>query len=158
MDSAESSDDDSLHGVAQQVSEAAEDLITAWNRATQTAVPRLSNLQREALSVAHRHPGINLTGLAERIGASPPAASRLCDRLEAAGLLKRRRTSANRREIELTLTSQGRDMLEVLSERRLGAIRRVLRGVPAAQRGALLAGLRAFSEAVAAAEDVVLEP
>ncbi|MER0449996.1 MarR family transcriptional regulator [Streptomyces sp. Edi4] len=158
MDRAGSSDSDSLHAVARQVSEAAEALVMAWNGAAQTAVPRLSALQLEALSVARRYPGINLTGLAERIGATSPAASRLCDRLEAAGLLDRRRTSANRREIELTLTASGREMLEVLSERRLTAISDILQRVTVAQRGALLAGLRAFTEAVEAEEAAVPEP
>ncbi|MFG3285613.1 MarR family winged helix-turn-helix transcriptional regulator [Streptomyces sp. NPDC048111] len=154
MDRAESSDDDSLHAVAQQVSEAAEALIIAWNGAAKSVVPRLSGLQLEALSAARRHPGINLTGLADRIGATPPAASRLCDRLEAAGLLARRRTSTNRREIELSLTSHGRDVLEAVSELRLAAIGKVLHRVPAAQRGSLLAGLRAFTEAAETAEGV----
>ncbi|GGY55624.1 hypothetical protein GCM10010326_57810 [Streptomyces xanthochromogenes] len=134
--------------LARQVSEAAEALIVTWNAAAQSAVPRLSSLQLEALLIARRSPGINLTGMAERIGAAPPAASRLCDRLEAAGLLERRRTSTNRREIELKLTPHGQHMLEALAERRLVAISQVLLQVPAAQGEALLVGLRAFTEAV----------
>ncbi|MFE4860742.1 MarR family transcriptional regulator [Streptomyces sp. NPDC056670] len=157
MDRAGSSDDDSVLALAQQVSEAAEALIVTWNAAAQGAVPRLSTLQLEALLIARRSPGINLTGLAERIGAAPPAASRLCDRLEAAGLLDRRRPSTNRREIELTLTPHGRHILEALAERRLAAINQVLLHVPAAQGEALLVGLRAFTEAVQDVEAVQAE-
>ncbi|PJN01451.1 MarR family transcriptional regulator [Streptomyces sp. CB01201] len=148
MDRAGSSRDDSARVLARQVSEAAEALIVTWTAVAQDAVPRLSTLQLEALLIVRRSPGINLTGLAERISATPPAASRLCDRLEAAGLLDRRRTSANRRAIELRLTSHGLRMLDTLSERRIDAIGRVLGEVPADQGEALLAGLRAFAEAV----------
>lgn len=148
MDRAGSSRDDSARVLARQVSEAAEALIVTWTAVAQDAVPRLSALQLEALLIVRRSPGINLTGLAERISATPPAASRLCDRLEAAGLLDRRRTSANRRAIELRLTSHGLRMLDTLSERRIDAIGRVLGEVPADQGEALLAGLRAFAEAV----------
>ncbi|MFE9534940.1 MarR family winged helix-turn-helix transcriptional regulator [Streptomyces sp. NPDC006691] len=138
--------------LAHRVSEAAEALIVTWNAAAQSASPRLSSLQLEALLIARRVPGINLTGLAERMGAAPPAASRLCDRLEAAGLLERRRTSTNRREVELLLTAHGQVILQTLSEHRAEAIGQILQHVPSAQAEALAVGLRAFTEAVEAAE------
>lgn len=152
MDRTES-DDDSLDAFARQVSEQAEALVTAWNEAERTAVPRLSSLQLQALLITYRTPGINLTGMAERVGAAPPTVSRLCDRLEAAGLLVRRRATTSRREIGLTLTAQGHEILAALAERRFLAVRRVLQQVPAAQREALLAGLRAFSEAAKPSND-----
>ncbi|MFE9559064.1 MarR family winged helix-turn-helix transcriptional regulator [Streptomyces sp. NPDC006703] len=139
--------DDSLDASARQVSESAEALVAAWSEAARTAVPRLSSLQLQALQITYRCPGINLTGMAEQVGAGPSAASRLCDRLEAAGLLLRRRATTSRREIGLTLTPHGREMLDILAERRFLAVRHVLERVPEAQREALVAGLRAFTEA-----------
>ncbi|MCT9089972.1 MarR family transcriptional regulator [Streptomyces sp. ASQP_92] len=129
------------------MSEQAEALVATWIEAERTAVPRLSGLQLQALLITYRSPGINLTGMAEQVGAAPPTVSRLCDRLEAAGLLVRHRATTSRREIGLTLTAHGYEMLAALTERRFLAVRRVLQHVPAAQREALLAGLRAFSEA-----------
>ncbi|WP_328310688.1 MarR family transcriptional regulator [Streptomyces sp. NBC_00442] len=152
MDRAGSSAD-SPDDLVQQVLEAAETLIVTWNEAAQGALPRLSSLQLQALTVARRSPGINLTGLAERVGAAPPTASRLCDRLEAAGLLERRRGTTSRREIGLILTPQGLAMLEDLAERRLAAINQVLRHVPVDQREALRSGLVAFAEATKRAAD-----
>ncbi|MEU1332605.1 MarR family transcriptional regulator [Streptomyces sp. NPDC005865] len=151
MDRAASSDE-SLNVLARQVSEHAEALVEVWSEAARAADPRLSSLQLQALLITHRCPGINLTGMAERVGAAPPTVSRLCDRLEAAGLLMRHRATTNRREIGLTLTARGREMLDALSERRFRAIRGVLQHVPAAQREALVAGLRSFTDATGAVD------
>ncbi|WP_455361344.1 MarR family winged helix-turn-helix transcriptional regulator [Streptomyces sp. SYSU K21746] len=139
--------EDPLHDVARQVAEAAEALMSTWAKAAQAALPRLSSLQSQALLIARRSPGINLTGLAAEVGAAPPTASRLCDRLEAAGLLRRERAPGNRREVGLTLTLHGHEMVDALFARRTAAICEVLSRVPAARRGELLAGLRAFAEA-----------
>lgn len=81
--------EDSLYDFARQVSEATDALVVTWHGAAQAAAPRLSTLQLQTLLIVHRYPGINLTSLAEHMGATPPAISRLCDRLEAAGLLGR---------------------------------------------------------------------
>ena len=153
MDRAGSADD-SLDAFARLVSENAEALVATWSEVVRTATPRLSGLQLQALLVVHRSPGINLTGMAEQVGAAPSAVSRLCDRLEAAGLLVRRRATTSRREIGLTLTPHGYEMLDALSERRFLAIRRVLQRVSPEQREALLGGLRAFTEATEPVNDV----
>ncbi|MFF1556174.1 MarR family winged helix-turn-helix transcriptional regulator [Streptomyces sp. NPDC058279] len=119
-----------------------------WGRAGQSTPPRLSNLQVRALVVVLRLPGINLTRLAEEIGTGAPATSRLCDRLEAAGLLKRRRLEDNRREIGLTLTLHGQEAINRLHDLRSEAAREVLGRMPSDQRQNLLDGLRAFAKAV----------
>lgn len=140
-------DDDPLHDVAVQVAEAAGAVVTTWQLAARTLSPRLSSLQLEALLIVRRCPGINLTGLAEEAGATAPAVSRLCDRLEAAGLLRRERAPTSRREIVLVLTPHGRELLESLFARRHALFGDVLRRMPAADRTALLTGLLAFSKA-----------
>ncbi|RCH67597.1 MarR family transcriptional regulator [Streptomyces sp. SDr-06] len=142
------SSDDPLDCCARQVAEAAEALVTTWTAAVQNVVPRLSVMQLEALRIVSQAPGLNLTSFADLVGATAPTASRLCDRLEAAGLLRRERAPANRREVGLSLTLQGQELWASISEQRSLAMRRVLQGVPAAQREALLAGLGAFAAAV----------
>ncbi|MFD3875831.1 MarR family winged helix-turn-helix transcriptional regulator [Streptomyces sp. NPDC058623] len=109
--------------------------------------PRLSSLQLRALTVIRRSPGINLTRLAEVTGTAVPATSRLCDRLEAGGLLNRGRNVENRREVGLILTPQGHESIAYLFSRRAAALREVLRAMPAERRHCLLVGLRAFTEA-----------
>ncbi|MEU3724048.1 MarR family transcriptional regulator [Streptomyces sp. NPDC031705] len=146
MDRAQPSHDP-LDEASREVVDAAEALVDCWNRAGQNSAPRLSALQVRALVAVRRVPGANLSRLAEMVGASVPAASRLCDRLEAAGFLRRDRAAADRREIGLSLTKDGADALLSLSERRAEDLRDVLQHMPDEERDALLAGLRAFTRA-----------
>lgn len=138
--------EDPLHDLSVQVSEAAEAVVDAWAQASHVASPRLSALQWEALLVTRRKPGINLTGLADEIGAAPPAVSRLCDRLEAAGLLRREPSRTSRREIGLALTVTGHELIDALLGRRYALFGEVLSRMPSAERTHLLTGLLAFSK------------
>ncbi|MFF1410734.1 MarR family winged helix-turn-helix transcriptional regulator [Streptomyces sp. NPDC058289] len=139
--------EDRLSATAREVAQAATGLVDLWDRTAQAASPRLSDLQLRALTATRRHPGINLTRLAEEVGARAPAASRLCDRLEAAGLLHRRRSEDDRREVGLVLTRHGHEAIDELHERRFQALRQVLGDMPPDRRRCLLEGLRAFTRA-----------
>ncbi|GAA2927289.1 MarR family transcriptional regulator [Streptomyces enissocaesilis] len=139
--------DDPLHDLAVQVAQAAEAVVSTWEQAARTMSPRLSALQLEALLIIRRSPGINLTGLAEDVGAAPSAVSRLCDRLEAAGLARRERAPVSRREVVLALTPQGQRLVDSLFARRHALFGDVLRRMPPADRPALLTALAAFSKA-----------
>ncbi|MET9803539.1 MarR family transcriptional regulator [Streptomyces sp. NPDC006368] len=151
--------EDPLYDFARAVAEAAEALVTTWAGAAQaTSPPRLSALQWQALLSVRRSPGINLTCLAEAAGAVVPAASRLCDRLEAAGLLRREQQPPNRREIGLFLTTPGHDAVNALVEQRSRAIHQVLTAVAPGQRAQLLAGLNAFAHAVTDSAERPEEP
>ncbi|MBT2493970.1 MarR family transcriptional regulator [Streptomyces sp. ISL-96] len=143
--------DDPLHDFAVQVAEAAEAVVVAWAQASHSASPRLSALQLEALLIARRSPGINLTGLADEVGAAPPAVSRLCDRLEAAGLLRREPAKTSRREIGLVLTLAGNELIDALFARRYALFGDILARMPPAEREHLRAGLLAFSKAARSA-------
>ncbi|MFE6133409.1 MarR family winged helix-turn-helix transcriptional regulator [Streptomyces sp. NPDC056437] len=136
-----------MQEVAAQVAEAAEALASIWVSTSRSASPRLSALQTQALLIARRLPGINLTGLADEIGAAPPNVSRLCDRLEAAGLLRRQAARNSRREIGLVLTPQGHELINTLLTRRQAAFGEVLSRMPTKQRTELVTGLQAFAEA-----------
>ncbi|MFF8607171.1 MarR family winged helix-turn-helix transcriptional regulator [Streptomyces sp. NPDC015346] len=136
-----------LHELSVQVAEAAEALVDAWTKASHAASPRLSALQWEALMIVRHKPGINLTRMAVEIGAAPPAVSRLCDRLEAAGLLRREPGRASRREIGLVLTVAGDDLIGALLARRYARFGEVLSRMPSAERTGLLSGLQAFTDA-----------
>lgn len=142
--------DDASGEFAAHVAEAAEAVVSSWTRASLGAPLRLPALQLEALLIVRRHPGMNLTGLAGEVGAAPPAVSRLCDRLEAAGLLRREPAPASRREIGLVLTAQGHGLIDALFARRYAIFRTVLSRMPKAEREELLAGLLAFSKAARA--------
>jgi DNA-binding MarR family transcriptional regulator len=77
----------------------------------------------------------------------PPTASRLCDRLEAAGLLERLLHPHRRREVQLVLTGRGRQVLNEVAARRSQALAAVLAAMEPGERAALSGGLRAFLSA-----------
>ncbi len=108
------------------------------------AALRLSPQQLRALRALQAAPGLNLTALAERLDTGLPTASRLCDRLEAAGLLERESHPRKRREVQLRPTAQGLRVLEDVAGRRVHALVAVLEAMEPAERLALARGLAAF--------------
>lgn len=90
---------------------------------------------------------LNLNALAEAMGINPSNASRSCDRLVAAGLLRRTESPLDRRNLVLELTEEGRGLTEVLIEHRREAIGVVLDRVPESRRRALVNAMRSFGQA-----------
>jgi len=62
--------------------------------------------------------GIGVRALATQEGVSAPAMSGYVDRLEAAGLVRRVRSSEDRRRVGLELTDEGRSVLRSARSRR----------------------------------------
>jgi DNA-binding MarR family transcriptional regulator len=122
-----------LVGVAAQSVTEVEDRVT---------VPQL----RVLVLVASRGT-MNLNTLAEAMGVHPSNASRACDRLVAGGLLRRRESSLDRRNLVLELTDEGRQLIEVLVEHRRAAIATVLERVPASRRRSVARALGTFGQA-----------
>ncbi|MFJ6797279.1 MarR family winged helix-turn-helix transcriptional regulator [Streptomyces sp. NPDC091268] len=133
----------------------AELLEILWCSNQDTAVGPVPPSQLRALTVIEQRAGINLRDLGEALGSAPPAVSRLCDRLEAAGLLERSRGRINRREVELTLSRRGSAVLAETRALRARKAAEVLRRMSPQDRHSLAEGLAAFREA--AASDVRLE-
>jgi DNA-binding MarR family transcriptional regulator len=124
---------------------AAESLIAIFEAAREQARTRLSSSQLQALLVVQADEGLNLRALADGMSIILSSASRLCDRLIAAGMLERGVSEVDRREISLTLTPYGREVLADLRSDRLRRLEVVLEKMAPASRGALLRGLREFT-------------
>jgi MarR family len=90
---------------------------------------------------------MTISALAAELGTLLSSASRLCDRLEAAGLISRDTDPADRRAVAVSLSRNGEAMFIQLRERRHAEFARVLREMPAAARQALIDGLTAFHTA-----------
>jgi DNA-binding MarR family transcriptional regulator len=101
----------------------------------------VSLVQLRALTVVDEVDGANLLQLSDGMGVTVSTASRLVDRLVAAGLVDRRPSEATRREIALTLTEQGRSLLSRYDELRLRELRRRLDQLPLRKRAAVVNGL-----------------
>ena len=117
-------------------------LIEASERAVEELVCAVPPAQIRALLIIDRAGSLNLSRLAEALGASASAASRLCDRIQAAGLLTRDRAAASRREIVLFPTESGRRLAEPVRRRRRTALGDMLGAMTPGGRDALAHGLR----------------
>ena len=74
--------------------------------------------QASLLWAIRSNPGIGVRELADREGVSPPAMTAYVDRLEAGGLVARRRSVRDRRRVELALTDRGLRILRSARRRR----------------------------------------
>lgn len=134
---------------ADEIMVSAQDLVLLWDRAEDWATPRIPPLQVRVLTVLGRQGSMNLTQLSRAVGAIPSSASRLCDRLEAAGLVERRTSAGSRREITLALSVEGQRRLDAFAQVRRDDFESVLDGMSGPARRALLKGLTAFSDSAA---------
>jgi DNA-binding MarR family transcriptional regulator len=116
-------------------------LLEACERAVEELGSAVPPAQMRALLVIGAAGGLNLSGLAGALGASASAASRLCDRMQAAGLLTRDRAAASRREIVLVPTESGRRLAEWVRGRRRAALGEVMAAMSPDGREALARGL-----------------
>jgi DNA-binding MarR family transcriptional regulator len=74
--------------------------------------------QASLLWAIRSNPGVGVRELAAGEGVSPPAMTAYVDRLEAAGLVARRRSERDRRRVELELTAEGVRVLRSARSRR----------------------------------------
>src|SRR4051794_19374952 len=100
----------------------------------------VSAAQLRVLGVVDQAGSINLTQLAVALHTAPSSASRLCDRLEAADLLRRTADDRDRREVWLVLTPTARRLLDGLGRQRQETVAAVPRRVAPDGRAALLQG------------------
>ena len=85
--------------------------------------------------------------LASALGVDPSTATRMCDRLVRKQLVQRRRISADRRGVRISLTGAGRALVQEVTRRRRVEIAQILRRMPRADRASALRALRVFADA-----------
>lgn len=88
-----------------------------------------------------------VAAIADSLGVTPPTASRLCERLVRKGLVRRRTDRNDRRQVRVALTESGRNLVDVVTERRRQEIAGLLRSVPEEARRSMVAGLQLLAEA-----------
>jgi DNA-binding MarR family transcriptional regulator len=89
----------------------------------------------------------NLARLAESLGVTSAVATRIVDRLSAAGLVSRHDNPANRREVVIGLSQAGAELVWRITDKRRAEIARIVRQMPPAHRDDLVAALTAFADA-----------
>jgi DNA-binding MarR family transcriptional regulator len=145
--------DDRVTDVAAAVESAVDSLVSVLDAARLAQTPAVPPAQLRVLTIIAGNRHTNMSRLAEALDVVPSSASRLCDRLEATGLLRRVPDPRDRREVRLTLTPAARKLLEQLRERRRLALAEVLDRMPGTARQELVRALQAFAEAADVAEE-----
>lgn len=140
----DTSGDDAARSAA-ALDDAAFTLMSVWSHAHNAPDVPVPSTQLRALFILERGP-VNISSLAAGLDALVSSASRLCDRLEGAGLLIRD-PGRDRREVTVRLSADGQALLDRLRVRRRAEIADVLAAMPAPARAALLWGLAEFHEA-----------
>ena len=88
---------------------------------------------------------LTVADLAEQIGRSPSATSRLVSALEERGLVERREEVADRRQRQLHVTPAGRSLLAQVDGARAEQFLSVVRPLPASERALVAMGVAALA-------------
>jgi DNA-binding MarR family transcriptional regulator len=105
---------------SQQVASDLRPVLLRLSRELRKETEQLGVTARQAtlLWLVKRSPGLSLAELAGEEGITPPALSGHVDRLEAAGLLERVRSTEDRRRVGLRLTENGDRLMRRIRARR----------------------------------------
>jgi DNA-binding MarR family transcriptional regulator len=109
---------------------------------TEVSLPQL----RVLVILASQGPR-SLNAVAQNLNIHPSNATRACDKLVAAGLIRRAEDRQDRRLLALSLTGLGSELVEKVMRYRREQIEALLNEVPAPQRTALASALDALSAA-----------
>lgn len=144
-------DPDDEDELVERVSEAARALVAVAARALAAVDDDVTLPQLRALVVLATEGPRTMGALAGRLDVRPSSATRLGDRLEGRGLV-RREAADDRREVRLVPTAAGEALVARVTERRRADIRRILGAMSGRERRQVLASLDALARA---AEPVV---
>jgi DNA-binding MarR family transcriptional regulator len=107
---------------------------------------------RALIVLASRGPQ-RMTDLAGELGVTPSTAGRMCDRLVRKGLIRRQRARADRRGVQVSITADGREVVDQVTARRRELIASALSRLPAAEQPVAARALRAFADAAGEVPD-----
>jgi DNA-binding MarR family transcriptional regulator len=141
-----------LTEIATAVEATAEALVGVLDAARAAHLPTVPPAQLRVLTIVAANRHTNMSRLAEALDVVPSSASRLCDRLEATGLLRRVPDPRDRREVRLLLTPSALRLLDGLQAARRDAVAAVLERMAPAARDDLVRALRAFQAATGEGE------
>lgn len=122
-------------------------VLAAAVRALESVDPSVTVPQMRVLVLLWSGEPLNLSAVTEGLGVNASNASRTCDRLVNAGLVHRGEAVADRRQVSLTLTPRGRELVEKLKARREQELATIVARMSEADRRQLMLALAPFNEA-----------
>jgi DNA-binding MarR family transcriptional regulator len=107
---------------------------------------------RALVVLASRGPQ-RVVDLARALHVTPPTAGRMCDRLVRKGLVRRHRARVDRREVQVSITPAGRDVVDQATARRRELLAEILGRIPERRQAAVAAAFRSFAAAAGEVPD-----
>lgn len=114
--------------------------------------PSVTMPQWRVLVLAHNGP-CNVSAVADDLGVHMSNATRVCDRLVSAGLLRRRRDERDRRHVLLELTADGRSLFDQAMAYRRRRLEQAMALMDPDDRAALAHGMSVLTDALPRARD-----
>jgi DNA-binding MarR family transcriptional regulator len=142
-----------LEEVTEAVLSASRVLVAVSARSLADVADDVTLPQYRALVLLCAHGPLGMSALTELLGCSASTATRLCDRLVAKKLVRRRHRQANRREVEVEATAAGGRLVARVTARRRGEIADIVEAMPDTDQAAMVSALRAFAAAAGEVPD-----
>jgi DNA-binding MarR family transcriptional regulator len=137
-----------------------EEFLTASRALLGLAVHSLGSAPMDVTPPQHRvlvllagHGSQSVTEIAEELGVNRSNATRICDRLERAGLVGRTPSTEDGRVVRVDVTPDGLALVDAVTRNRREEIARVLGGMSAAERRSAARALEAFNRSAGELED-----
>lgn len=111
--------------------------------------PEISVLQLRALAYLRRNPGATLSSVAEYVGLTLPSMSSQVSGLVARNLIDRSISSEDRRFVTLTLTEQGRSLLETARQGTQESLAKTLSTLSADERAIVVEAMNLLARVFA---------
>ncbi len=134
-------------GTVDAVLTASRSLIAVATMSLGAAAEETTIAQYRALVVLASRGPQRMVDLAGALDVAPSTAGRMCDRLVRKGLIRRHRARTDRRAVLVSITAQGRVVVDQATLRRRELITAILARLPGQQQHSVAAALRAFAEA-----------
>ena len=128
-------------------------LIAVATQSLGAAAEETTIAQYRALVVLASRGPQRLVDLAEALEVSPSTAGRMGDRLVRKGLIRRHRSRADRRAVQMSITAAGRQVVDQATTRRRELLAQILGRLPATGQAAVASALEVFAAAAGEVPD-----
>ncbi len=122
-------------------------LVAVAEQSLGAAAEETTLAQYRALVVMASRGPQRMVDLAGALRVTPSTAGRMCDRLFRKGLIRRHRARADRREVQVSITPSGRQVVDEATARRRALLAEILSRLTVEQQAAAAAAFRAFAAA-----------
>jgi DNA-binding MarR family transcriptional regulator len=139
--------DDTLEDITDALLTASRLLVAISARSIAQVNESITVPQFRVLVILSGNGPSNLARLAGQLEVQPSTIGRMVDRLVASGLIDRDPHPRSRRELIVSLSTRGREVVDAVTRRRRDEIATVVAAIPPGERRGLVTALWAFSAA-----------